>query len=79
MDVGSIFSNPVFTGESRFKGSVFNVTWHFLCPADGTLDIVVINFRKIASAVHIDVPSRSLKQCNGCILKAPFGDAKFQW
>ena len=39
---------------------------------------LLIDFRKIASAIHIDFPAGASEQLNGCVLQASFGNPQFQ-
>jgi len=76
MDLGIVFSDPFFSGESGIQSSIFNLAGHFLGAAYRTFNQIIINLREITATVDTDIPSGAFEQGDRRLLKAPFGDAQ---
>jgi len=77
MDIGFVFGDPVFAGQSSIQSAAFYIIGHLLGAADGALNGVIIDFRKIASAVYIYIPARTPEQRNRGVLQTPFWNSQF--
>ena len=79
MHIRIVFRDPVFSGQAGIEGFILYIDGHFLSTADGTIDAVVVDFRKIAPAVNVDIPAAALEERNGGVLQTSFGDAQLQF
>ena len=79
MNIGFIFSDPILSGQSGIQRAAFNIIGHLLGAANGALDGVVIDFRKITPAINVYIPSRTPEQRNCCVLQTTFGNTQFKW
>ena len=77
VDIRFVFSDPVLARKSGIQSAVFNMTGHFLSPAQGAFDGIIIYFGEIASAVDINLPPGTLEQVYGCVLQASLGNPQF--
>ncbi len=74
--LGVIFQGPILPGYTGINSATFHIAGHFLCPANRTPDLRIIDFRKIIPTVDVDLPARLSKKINSRLLQAPFGNAQ---